>query len=450
MAAQGQAAEQKPSSSGGEGFDESNIPDNFAPQIARELVIQHEKELDPSISGEKVARFVYDATNGMSRVPYFVDALELLLEDEASQKFAALTVAALILYSDENAEYIGYIKDMISFILDDYYEMSKPQITFNKKKYSAYARIVGDILVKMVDINSNLFETVQEFYTGLIRKEMENEAKEQESKDGKSALAFKKPTKKKDLSKKLYDDIIDYIAGRGVFKSTSLNQENPNDYIVLVADRLRGTRRYVIQDIMNKRALNRKKRLEKELSDRLASAEDVITANEPFCQGLALFWREKRYNYKFLAVEKIRMALQINGVILGVLYFMSGYLNLWGIHWIEGMIVCVGMYVFSKVAGSRKRFKSFYPYDVSKELENNSTTFIGILRRMSKDQLDHFLMRQVKNKRNETVIQIIPEFVKYLYVIMPDRKNMIITVDELSEVMENIEIDIAKQLRGRL
>ena len=100
--------------------------------------------------------------------------------------------------------------------------------------------------------------------------------------------------------------------------------------------------------------------------------------------------------------------------------------------------------------GSRKRFKSFYPYDVSKELEANSTAFIAVKRRMSKDQLDHFLMRQVKNPRNSKVVQVIPEFIKYLYAIMPDRKNMIITVDELSEVMENIEIDIAKQLRSRL
>lgn len=71
------------------------------------------------------------------------------------------------------------------------------------------------------------------------------------------------------------------------------------------------------------------------------------------------------------------------------------------------------------------------------------------MKRMSKEQLEHFLLRQVKDKQNAAIIQIIPEFVKYLYAIMPDRKSMIVTVDELSDSMENVEVEIAKQLRGR-
>ncbi|MGK5091508.1 hypothetical protein WDW89_05755 [Deltaproteobacteria bacterium TL4] len=429
---------------------DSSVPEDFAQHLATRIVVIHEKEIDPIVSSENVASFINEQTQNPRRISYFIDATEVLLENERTEKYAALSWAALVIHSDLVSEYQIYVKNLIAAVVDGYYEMEKPSVQFQKKKFSAYSRIMGIVFIKMVDINSNLFDAAQELYSDLIRREMEVDAKSQDSKEEKKSIAFKKTTKKKKISVKFYDDIIDYIATRGDFKSTSLNQENPNEYIVLLADRLRGTRRYVIQDIMNKRALERKKRIEKELSDRLASAEDVIMASDPFCLGLSLFWREKRYNYKFLAVEKIRMALQVIAVIIGVLYFMVGYLNLWNIHWLEGILVCFGMYVFGKVAGSRKRFKSFYPYDVSKELEGCSTTFIAVMRRMSKDQLDHFLMRQVKNKRNESVIQVIPEFVKYLYAIMPDRKSMIISVDELSEVMENIEIDIAKQLRGRI
>jgi len=53
-------------------------------------------------------------------------------------------------------------------------------------------------------------------------------------------------------------------------------------------------------------------------------------------------------------------------------------------------------------------------------------------------------------KINESVIQLIPEFIKYLYAVIPDRKNMVLAVDELSDLMENIEVDISKQLRARL
>jgi len=43
---------------------------------------------------------------------------------------------------------------------------------------------------------------------------------------------------------------------------------------------------------------------------------------------------------------------------------------------------------------------------------------------------------------------MIPEYVKYLFAIMPDRKNMVITMDELSELVENAEIEIAKAVTG--
>jgi len=41
------------------------------------------------------------------------------------------------------------------------------------------------------------------------------------------------------------------------------------------------------------------------------------------------------------------------------------------------------------------------------------------------------------------------QYVKYLYAIIPDRKSMMISVDELSELVENSEIEVAKQLRGQ-
>ena len=52
-------------------------------------------------------------------------------------------------------------------------------------------------------------------------------------------------------------------------------------------------------------------------------------------------------------------------------------------------------------------------------------------------------------EQNQKYLTMIPEFMKYLYAIMPDRKSMMISVDELSELVENSEIEVAKQLRGQ-
>ena len=87
---------------------------------------------------------------------------------------------------------------------------------------------------------------------------------------------------------------------------------------------------------------------------------------------------------------------------------------------------------------------------MSKELEQYSTQFINVFRNMSMEQMEHFLVRQIKLDRNRNYLSMIPEYVKYLFAIMPDRKNMVITMDELSELVENAEIEIAKAVRGQV
>ncbi|MGB0363026.1 MAG: hypothetical protein ACPGJO_08275, partial [bacterium] len=249
---------------------------------------------------------------------------------------------------------------------------------------------------------------------------------------------------------KLYDDVIDYLSVRSEFKAKSLGEENPYEHVAQLKERLGQSRRYVVQDVMNQRALEKKKQLELELENQLASAEELILAQEPYVEGLALFIHEKRYNYKFLAVEKIRMTLQLLGSIVGAVYFLVGYMDLWGMDWIDGTFVCLTMILFTRLAGGRSRFKSFYPIDVSKELEQYSTQFINVFRNMSMEQMEHFLVRQIKLDRNRNYLSMIPEYVKYLFAIMPDRKNMVITMDELSELVENAEIEIAKAVRGQV
>ena len=168
-----------------------------------------------------------------------------------------------------------------------------------------------------------------------------------------------------------------------------------------------------------------------------------------FTEGVAFFVKEIRYNFKYLAIEKIRITLQLLGSIMGAIYFLLGYLEMFGIKWLDGLVVCLVMLVFVRIIGSRKQFQFFYPNEVSKELEERCTTFLNVMRNMSHEQLENFIIRQIKLKENQKYLTMVPEYMKYLYAIMPDRKNMMITVDELSELVENSEIEVAKQLRGQ-
>ena len=217
--------------------------------------------------------------------------------------------------------------------------------------------------------------------------------------------------------------------------------------MVILADRMRGTRRYVIQDIMNRQSISRRKEVEKELSERLANAEDIILARDSFKKALNLFWTEKLYNFKYLSVEKVRVTVQVTGIVIGIVYFLVGYLELYGMEWWEGVLVALGMYLYSRFICSRRAFARFFPDDVSKQLEVTVGTFTPTVRKMSKDQMDAFLIRQVKDTGNLELLPVVPEFVKYVFAVMPERKSAVIQLDELSEIMENLELDIARALR---
>jgi hypothetical protein len=306
---------------------------------------------------------------------------------------------------------------------------------------------MGNTFITMMDINSELYEAISLIYSRLIRKEMALESTKGD-RSSSSRLRMARTEAAPKAVKKLYDEIIDYIHARGEFKSESLNQQNPNEFMAILADRMRATRRYVIQDIMNRTALAKKKEAEKELSERLAGAEELIMARDTFKNAVSLFWTEKRYNFKYLAVEKVRVTVQVLSIIVGIGHFLAGYLEIGGMQWWEGLIVAVAMYIFAKVLASRKAFQRYFPDDVSKELEVVLGSVTPVLRKMSKEQMDAFLIRQVKDPTNLKLLFILPEFVKYVYAVMPDRHESIVSMEELGELLETMELDIARTLRA--
>lgn len=422
------------------------IPENFAGQIARDVMVLFQKQMDPEVAAVEASSYLWKNAGTPEKVSYFVDATELWLESGTSgDKFAALSWNGLVTQSVNNQDYDTFLRMMIVAILDGYYSLQKPDIDYKEKRYSTYTSIIANTFIRMVELNPASEAGASEIFTILVHSEMDLEARSQAEEDETGSNTI--PT---DMQK-LFDEMIDYLADRGMFKSNPMAGEeaNPNEHIEVLCERLRGTRRYVMQEVINERALEKRKKLEMELENQLASAEEIVMVAPQFTEGMAFFVQEKRYNFKYLAVEKIRMTLQLLGSITGAVYFLLGFMGVWGVHWIDGMVVCLVMLIFVRIAASRKQFQFFYPTDISKELEDCSTAFLNVMRNMSQEQLEQFLVRQIKLERNQKYLAMVPEFMKYLYAIMPDRKSMVITVDELSELVENSEIEVAKQLRGQ-
>ena len=154
-----------------------------------------------------------------------------------------------------------------------------------------------------------------------------------------------------------------------------------------------------------------------------------------------------QYNFKYMSVVKVRVPIQVLAMCLGVFHCLLGYLGAFGILWWEGMITTVALYFFARFFGSRQYFNKFFPDDVTKELEVVVGSFTPTLRKMSQEQLDAFLNRQVKDRENLKIVTILPEFIKYVFAVMPDRRNVVVQRDELGEIMQNVEMDIARIIR---
>lgn len=425
------------------------LPDDFPQRIATKIVVTTERERDPDLALQKIATLVLRNLGTGNRYPFFIEAMEKLLEDDEAQRYAALTYTSLAINPEANPRHEHFMSEVLDQMVEDHTNIAKPPISLEgtRKTFSAYARHMGDVFITMIDMNSDLYEVIGYLFSTVIRKEMALEQGQKEGREGGRRMSLSSRDQPK-AAKKLFDEIVDYIHARGEFHSDSLNQQNPNEFMGLLADRMRGTRRYVIQDIINKQALAKKKEVEKELSERLANAEDVILAKDSFKKALNLFWTEKLYNFKYLSVEKVRVTVQVVAIVLGICYFLMGYLGVYSLAWWEGIIVAAAMYVYARLLCSRRSFRRFFPDDVSKELEVVVGSFTPTMRRMSKDQMDAFLGRQVRDPSNLELLPIISEFVKYVFAVMPDRKSAIITLEELSEIMENIEMDIARAMRA--
>lgn len=430
----------------------SRIPKDFSQRVATKIVAVNERELDEEVASQRVSALVYKNMASPEMYPYYVDMTEILLKGEESGKYAATTWAALVWHQEEFPQYKKFYEEVLKICIQGHRTADRPrfEIEDTGKEFSTYAFIIGEVFIQMMKLNSDLYNILTEFFAFVIRQEMQKDLeKKQEETKKKTLLRKKSKTESVINTKKLYDDIVDYISQRGEFRSDTLNQKNPNEYILILADRMRSTRRYIIQDIMNKHALEKKRLLEKELREREASAEELIHASDPFSHGLYLYWVEKRYNFKYLAVEKVRITLQIFSITLGLIAIGAGFLGYKSLNLIESLMVCIFMITYAKTVCSRYFFAPFYPKDVTADLEKEVSEFTPILRKMSLLQANSFINKQMKSDANRLLLHLLPEYVRYIFAVMPDRNDLLLSKDQINEFMERMELNLTKFQRGK-
>ena len=111
------------------------ISENFAGQIARDVMVLFQKQMDPEVAAVESSSYIWENAGTPEKVSYFVDATEMWLESGASgDKFAALSWNGLVTQSVNNQDYDTLLRMMIVAILDGYYSLQKPDIDYKEKK----------------------------------------------------------------------------------------------------------------------------------------------------------------------------------------------------------------------------------------------------------------------------------------------------------------------------
>ncbi len=431
----------------------SVLPKDFALRIATRIITINEREMDEHTANTRVADLVYRNLKEPELHSFFLDAIDILLANEETQKYAARIWTSLTWSEENHPEYNSFILSIVNTCAEGHRHNLRESWVDEEtaKSFSYFAYLLGECFIQMMKVSADLYDIVTEMFSHLIRFEMTRDLDEKD----KNEHQKKNPRKRRKNEetgnlnpKKLYDDVVDFVSHRGDFRSDTLNQKNPNEFILMLADRMRSTRRYVIQDIMNRFALEKKKQLEKELKEREASAEEVIQAARPFNHGLYLYWVEKRYNFKYLAVEKVRITLQVLGFLFGIGSVGASYLGLWELTILESLITATLMFAFAKAYCSRYVFVPFYPKDVTAELEEDVGMFTPVFRKMSSGQMHSFINKQIKQPENNLLLHLLPEYMKYVFAVMPDRSNILMNKEEVNEMLERLESNISKFQRG--
>ena len=161
------------------------VPDDFHQRIATKIVVTLERERDPDAALHQIAAFILRNLGTEGRHKYFVDAVDTLLEEEESKRYAALAYVSIALDAESNSRHGIFLNEVVDILIDDHMYVAKPPepLENTRKAFSVNARHLGEVFTKMIDMNSDLYEVIGQIFSMVIRKEMVIEHTRQESPD---------------------------------------------------------------------------------------------------------------------------------------------------------------------------------------------------------------------------------------------------------------------------
>ncbi len=419
-------------------IDIQSPTDQKIKELATKIVFICEKEIDVAISASNIASFIFKNFEEDNSPESFLKLVHELTKREINTNYAALTFLSLFWCRNEDSNFEPLFKKMLKVITHQFHSSQGETYTIKniKRKYPLYAHIIGESFIQAMGHNDSLYSEISGVYSIFVETELQQE----EDYNQKRLLAYKDlKLPPRTVFIKLYDELFTYINDRGRFRPETLDRENPFQYIVDLAERLRGTRIYCIQNMVQKFSNEKNKIIRQELRDKEASAEILSSTKLTFQEGLKLFHDARTFRRDYLKTDKIRVLLQISLISLGI---VSLTITLWN----QSLEVKPIVVIFSllsilggKLLCSKRFFVRFYPKNIKKELEKNMENCIYLFRKTSLDQINLFLNKQVQEPKNRKLLIMMPDFIKYLFDLMPNKKERVMSREQILDAISQLK-----------
>ncbi|OGH02277.1 MAG: hypothetical protein A2600_09455 [Candidatus Lambdaproteobacteria bacterium RIFOXYD1_FULL_56_27] len=421
---------------------------SIAQKLAQKVIFISEREMEIEKVYLQIGAELLSKLHHPDKIKYFQSLLQILLEREETAPYASHAVVSLFWQEPAKVEFKEFWKSLVEMAVAGHSTGDMPSYRHpdSGRIFSAYAHAMGETFIQMMKVGSDNYDVITQMFSHCIRYEndLERERREAQSKPrSKDAEKYTAPAN----PKKLYDDISDYISERAIHRARTLNPDNPNEFIQILSDRMRSTRRYVIQDLINKDSLEKKRATEKAFKEKLASAEELIFAGKPFLEALKLFKDAKLYNNRYVEAEKKRLTLQLVPLILALGIIGFGAMDLLALNVME-MVAIGGAGISGRFLFSQKMFNRFYPKDITGPLEEQVALVAAVFQKCSKEQLAAFLRKQLKAINDPQQVNLVSDFVTYVFSVIPKKRGRILSRIELKESMDSLSWHIARARRG--
>ncbi len=420
------------------------IPSDFAYRCAIRIHTIYEREADEDEANVKVLQMIDNHLNHPSRYHYFADMTIIMLQKDLDV-ITNITTAwiSCLWYGETKQKYKEFLFKFISYCIKGHRVGDRDRYVLPHTQFSCsiYAYLIGEIMINMVRLSFDFYDILVEVYKYIIITEMNEDFKAYDKQNSmQSKLKKNKEKENKIVStyKKLYDEITDYIGQRSIFRTETLDQKNPNEYIENLIDRMRTTRRYVIQDTINQHSLKQKREFARNLQSQEATAEEILQSEESFTEGLFLFWMQKKYNFKYISLEKLRGTMHIAGILASIAFVLVS-LNHWlPIPLIQSVVACIILIPSIKYVTSLRFFSRFYPIDNTETLEDTASEFLHFLMKFSYSQAASFMQKQIQKYalEDEIMLELLPDYVNFIIFLLPSKSKILMSKIELSQLLE--------------